>query len=100
MRNDMLGRQRGDISARCREPINHNDHRFLALQLAQGIIKLFRTGRGAARTVDVDDHRARARTPKPAERFDAILIAADQALDLDARNICARRHQTGCQARA
>ena len=30
---------------------------------------------------------------KPVERLDAILIAADQALDLDAGDVVARRHK-------
>ena len=40
------------------------------------------------------DHGTRARAPKPGERLYAILIAADQALNLDAGDIGARRHKS------
>ena len=89
----MVGGKRCDIGAGCREPVNDHDHRLFALQLAQRVVELFGAGGGAAWAVDMDDHRARARSAKPFKRLDPVLIAADKALNLDARDIGAWRHQ-------
>jgi len=45
----------------------------------------------------MDNHRARTRSAKPFKRLDPVLIAANEALNLDARNVGARRHQTAAR---
>ena len=72
--------QRGDIGAGGGEPVDHHHHRLLGLQLAQRVVELLGAGGGAARAVDMHDHRAGARLGQPLQRLDAVLVAADQAL--------------------
>ncbi len=45
----------------------------------------------------MDNHRARTRSAKPFKRLDPVLIAADEALNLDARNVSTRRHQAAAR---
>ena len=47
------------------------------LQFAQRIVKLFGTGRGASRAVDVNNDRAGSRSPKALERLDPVLISTN-----------------------
>src|SRR4029079_18219220 len=89
----MVSRKCRDVGAGCREAVNDHDHRLSALELAQRVIELFGSSRGAAWTIDMDNHCACPRSAEPFKRLDSVLIAANESLDLDARNISARRHQ-------
>src|SRR5262249_16305856 len=94
LRHNMFGGEGGDVGAGCREAIDDDHHRFLALQIAQRIKELFGAGRGPARTVDMYDDRARGGTTEPPQGFDPILISPDQTLHLDPRDIGAGRRET------
>src|SRR5262245_49513784 len=89
----MLGRKRGDIATGSGKPVDNDHHRLLALQVAQCIIKLLGTGSGSPGAINVHDDGTRPGTGKPAERLDAILVSTDQPLDLDARDVGARRRK-------
>src|SRR5262249_13275659 len=77
LRYDMLGRECGDIGARGGKPVDDNDHRLLALQFMQRVVKLLGTGGGPTGTINMYDHGTCARTAKSGEGFDAILIPTD-----------------------
>src|SRR6185295_5095822 len=69
----------------------------------QRIIELLGAGRGAARRVDVDDDGDVARFLQPLQRLDPLLVAADQAFDVDprARSRCRERSRPAlCRNRA
>jgi hypothetical protein len=58
LRDDVIARQRSDIAAGRRQAIHDHDGRFLIAQPRQRREELFRTGRGAARAIDMDDDGA------------------------------------------
>src|SRR5262245_63653078 len=89
----MLGRKRRDIGAGSGKTVDNDDHWLLALQFPKSVVKLLGTGRCPTGAVNMHNHGPRSRTGQPAERLNAILISADQALDLDARDIGARRRK-------
>ena len=89
-RDDVIGRDRRDVAARSREPVDHDDQRFLLLEPHQRVVQLLGAGRGAAGGIDVHDHGPRARFPEPLQRLHPLLIGADEAGDGDARDRSAR----------
>src|SRR6516165_11977374 len=88
LRNNVIASKRGDIAAGSRQTVDH-DHQWLLLaHPRQRIEQLLRTGRGAARAVNVDDNRTRQVRPRqPIKLFGAILVAADQARNGQAGDI-------------
>jgi len=90
----MVGRNRRDVTTGSGQSLDHHDKRLLRLQAHERIKKLLGAGRGAAGRIDVHDNRRGARIFQPLQRLDAGLVAADQALDIDAGNRTRRCQRT------
>jgi hypothetical protein len=86
LRYDVIGRDRGDVAAGCRQSLDHHDHRLLRFQAHQRVEQLLGAGRGTAGRIDMHDDGRGLRLFQPLQRLDAIIVAADQAVDMDACN--------------
>src|SRR5436309_2438359 len=73
-RDDVIGGDRRNVAARCRNPVDHHDQRLLRLEPRLGIVQLLRAGCRAPGAVDVHDHRAGARFPHPLQRLDPLPV--------------------------
>src|SRR5262245_58908537 len=89
-RDDVIGRDRGDVTARSRKPVDHDDQRLLLFEPHQRVMQLLGARRGAAGGIDVHDHGPRARFPEPLQRLHPLQIGADEAGDGDAGDRSAR----------
>src|SRR5215510_10914197 len=85
-RDDVIGRDRRNVTARSRQPVDHDDQRLLLFEPHQRVVQLLGARRGAAGGIDVHDHGPRARFPQPLQRLDPLQIGADEAGDGDARD--------------
>ena len=82
-----VGAERDDIAARSRHTVHHRDDRLLFRDAAQSVVNLFRSGHGAARAGDIDDHGAGAGFADILDQLERFAVAGDQALDLDPRDM-------------
>src|SRR5215467_1167173 len=89
-RDDVIGRDRRNVTARSRQPVDHDDQRLLLFEPHQRVVQLLGARRGAAGGIDVHDHGPRARFPKPLQRLHPLQIGADEAGDGDAGDRSAR----------
>src|SRR5215813_13715758 len=89
-RDDVIGRDRRNVTARSRKPVDHDDQRLLLFEPHQRVMQLLGARRGAAGGIDVHDHGPRARFPKPLQRLHPLQIGADEAGDGDAGDRSAR----------
>ena len=84
----MIAGQCRDVAAGRGQAVDDDDERLALPQPRQRIKKLLGAGRRAAGAVDVDDDRPRhRRSGEPVELPNPLLIAADQTLNRDARNV-------------
>src|SRR5262244_804357 len=89
-RDDVISRDRRNITARSRKPVDHDDQRLLLFEPHQRVMQLLGARRGAAGGIDVHDHGPRARFPEPLQRLHPLQIGADEAGDGDAGDRSAR----------
>src|SRR5215469_9828461 len=88
LRDDVVAGQRGDIAAGRGQAVDNNHQRFFLPHARQRVEQLLRTGGGTPGTVDVDDDSANHAGPcQPIELLGAVLVAADQAREGQARDI-------------